>query len=138
MSKPLKLSIRTGDPRAIFKQVVDAISLAIARNELEEGDKLPSVRALAMQLSVNPNTIAKAYAELTAQGLLDARQGLGLFISAPKQLLSREERSKRLRAAVQRLVNDVAHLHYSDDEVLRMLATELGRIRTVSKTGGAA
>lgn len=138
MSKPLKLSIQTGDPRAIFKQVVDAISLAIARNELEEGDKLPSVRALAMQLTVNPNTIAKAYAELTAQGLLDARQGLGLFIAAPKQLLSREERSKRLRAAVQRLVNDVAHLHYSDEEVLRMLATELGRIRTIPKAGGAA
>jgi GntR family transcriptional regulator len=85
MSKPLKLSIQTGDPRAIFKQVVDGISLAIARDELQEGDKLPSVRALAMQLSVNPNTIAKAYADLTAHGLRDARQGLGRCITATKK-----------------------------------------------------
>ena len=136
MSKPLKITIKTDDPRPIFKQVVDAVSLAIAKGDLVEGDKLPSVRALAMQLTVNPNTIAKAYAELTAQGLVDACQGLGLYISAPKQLLSREERSKRLRQAIQRFVNDVVHLHYSDEEILRMLTAELGRIRSIPKAGG--
>lgn len=135
MSKPLKISVNPGNPRPIFKQIVDAVSLAIAKGELAEGDRLPSVRALAMQLTVNPNTIAKAYAELTAQGFVDARQGLGLFISAPKQILSREERSKRLRQAIQRLVSDVAHLNYSDEEILRMLATELGRIRSIPKAG---
>ena len=136
MSKPFKVTIKTDDPRPIFKQVVDAVSLAIARGDMVEGDKLPSVRALAMQLTVNPNTIAKAYAELTAQGLVDACQGLGLFISAPKQLLSREERSKRLRQAIQRLVNDVVHLHYSDEEIIRMLTAELSRIRSIPKAGG--
>lgn len=136
MSKPFKIAIKTDDPRPIFKQVVDAISLAIAKGDMVEGDKLPSVRALAMQLTVNPNTIAKAYAELTAQGLVDARQGLGLFISAPKQLLSREERSKRLRQAIQRLVNDVVHLQYSDEEIIRMLTTELSRIRSIPRAGG--
>ena len=73
MSRALKIAIKTGDPRSILKQIVDGISMAIAREELVEGDKLPSVRALAMQLTVNPNTVAKAYADLTAQGLLDAR-----------------------------------------------------------------
>lgn len=136
MSKPLKVTIKTDDPRPIFKQVVDAVSLGIAKGELMEGDKLPSVRALATQLTVNPNTIAKAYAELTAAGLVDACQGLGLFISAPKQVLSREERSKRLRQALQRFVNDVLHLHYSDEEIIRMLTTELSRIRSVHKAGG--
>jgi GntR family transcriptional regulator len=135
MSRALKLSIKTGDPRSIFKQIVDGISMAIAREELVEGDKLPSVRALAMQLTINPNTVAKAYADLTAQGLLDARQGMGLFVSAPKQMLSKSERSKRLQQALQRFVNDVMHLHYSDEEILRTLATELGRIRTIPKVG---
>ena len=69
MSRALKLSIKTGDPRSIFKQIVDGISMAIAREELVEGDKLPSVRALAMQLTINPNTVARAYAELASQTL---------------------------------------------------------------------
>jgi len=136
MSRALKLAIKTGDPRSIFKQIVDGISMAIAREELVEGDKLPSVRALAMQLTINPNTVAKAYADLTAQGLLDARQGMGLFVSAPKQMLSKAERSKRLQQATQRFVNDVMHLHYSDEEIIRTLATALGKVRTIPKAGG--
>lgn len=136
MSKSLKLSIKTDDPRPVFKQIVDAISLAIAKEELAEGAKLPSVRALAMQLTVNPNTVAKAYAELTAQGLVDARQGLGLFVSPPKQLLSKEERHKRLHQAIGRCVNDVMHLHYSDEVIIKTLATELGRLRGGAKAGG--
>ena len=61
---------------------------------------------------------------------------MGLFVSAPKQILSKAERSKRLQQAIQRFVNDVMHLHYSDEEIIRMLATELGRIRTIPKAGG--
>jgi GntR family transcriptional regulator len=136
MTSVLKLIIRTDDPRPIFKQVVDAISLAIAKGELDEGDKLPSVRALAMQLTVNPNTIAKAYAELTLAKLVDARQGMGLFVSTPKQMLNKAERNKRLQQAIHRCVNDVMHLQFSDEEIVRMLATELSRIRSIPKAGG--
>jgi GntR family transcriptional regulator len=136
MSNALKLAIRTDDPRPIFKQVVDGISLAIAKGELAEGDKLPSVRALAIQLTVNPNTIAKAYSELTISGLVDARQGMGLFVSAPKQMLSKTERNKRLHQAIDRCVNDVMHLQFSDEEIVKTLASELGRIRSIPKAGG--
>jgi GntR family transcriptional regulator len=61
---------------------------------------------------------------------------MGLFVSAPKQMLSKAERSKRLQQALQRFVNDVLHLHYSDEEILRTVATELGRIRSIPKAGG--
>lgn len=132
----LNISIKTGDPRPIFRQIVDGISLAIASGTLAPGDKLPSVRALAMQLTVNPNTVAKAYTELTTQGLVDACQGLGLFASRPKQLLSKEERHKRLHQAIGRCVNDVIHLHYSDEVIVETLAAELGRLRSTSKAGG--
>ncbi len=125
----LNISIKTDDPRPIFKQIVDGISMAIATGTLAPGDKLPSVRALGMQLNINPNTVAKAYAELTNQGLVDARQGLGLFASAPKQLLSKEERHKRLQDATRRCATDVMHLHFSDEEVLRSLDKELRGIR---------
>jgi GntR family transcriptional regulator len=125
----LNISIKTGDPRPIFKQIVDGISMAIATGALAPGDKLPSVRALGMQLDINPNTVAKAYMELTSQGLVDARQGLGLFASAPKHMLSKEERQKRLQTATKRCATDVMHLHFSDEEVLRSLDKELRSIR---------
>jgi GntR family transcriptional regulator len=125
----INISIKTGDPRPIFKQIVDGISMAIATGALAPGDKLPSVRALGIQLNINPNTVAKAYTELTSQGLVDARQGLGLFASAPKHLLSKEERVRRLHDATRRCVNDVMHLQFSDEEVLRSLDKELRSIR---------
>ena len=89
-----------------------------------------------MQLTINPNTVAKAYAELTSKGLVDARQGLGLFVSEPKQLLSNAERRKRLEQAVQRCVNEVVHLHYSDTEILAALEKELAGLRALPKAGG--
>ena len=131
----LKLSIKTGDPRPIFKQIVDGIGMAIATGELAEGDKLPSVRALAIRLSINPNTVAKAYSELTNLGLVDARQGLGLFVSVPKQMLSNPERRKRLYEAIQRCLSDVMHLNYSDEEIIRAFREELEGLRKVPKAG---
>lgn len=121
----LNISIKTGDPRPLFRQIVDGVSMAIATGALKPGDKLPSVRALGIQLNINPNTVAKAYTELTNLGLADACQGLGLFVSAPKQLLSREERQKRLEEATQRCVNDVMHLQFSDAEILRSMERAL-------------
>lgn len=131
----LKINIKTGDPRPIFKQIVDAIGMAIAAGELAEGDKLPSVRALAIRLSINPNTVAKAYSELTNLGLVDARQGLGLFVSVPKQLLSNPERRKRLLQAIQRCLGDVMHLNYSDEEIIRAFQAELEGLRKIPKAG---
>ena len=131
----LKLAIKTGDPRPIFKQIVDCIGMAIATGELTEGDKLPSVRALAIRLSINPNTVAKAYNELTNLGLVDARQGLGLYVSVPKQLLSNPERRKRLQQAIERFLGDVMPLNFSDEEILRTFRVELEGLRKVPKTG---
>ena len=131
----LKIAIKTGDPRPIFKQIVDGIGMAIATGEITEGDKLPSVRALAMRLAINPNTVAKAYNELTNLGLVDARQGLGLFVSVPKQMLSNPERRKRLQQAIERFLGDVMPLNYSDEEILRAFRIELEGLRKVPKAG---
>ena len=82
------IQIATGDPRPITRQIVDAVRMKIATGELDAGDQLPSVRGLAQQLMVNPNTVAKAYAELSAEGWLESRQGMGLYVAAPRQRLS--------------------------------------------------
>ncbi len=114
---PLMIQIATGDPRPIGKQIVDAIRLRIATGELETGDQLPSVRGLAQQLTINPNTVAKAYAELTTEGWVDSRQGLGLFVAPLRQRLSEAERERRFDEAVQRFVNDVVPLDVTIEEV---------------------
>ena len=85
---------------------------------------------------MNPNTVSKSYAELATIGLVDSRQGLGLFIAAPKHLLSTSERKRQLKLAVQNCVNDVLHLHFSDEEIIRELTDHLREVRTVGKAGG--
>jgi GntR family transcriptional regulator len=127
MSRPkaLMIQIATGDPRPIGKQIVDAIRMKIATAELAPGDQLPSVRGLAQQLMVNPNTVAKAYGELSAEGWLDARPGLGLFVAAPRQRLSQDERERRLDEALQRFVHEVIALDFGADDIRRRLDAEL-------------
>lgn len=125
---PLMLQIVTGDPRPITRQIVDGVRRMIASGELPVGAALPSVRGLAQQLTVNPNTVAKAYSELTVEGWLDARAGLGLFVAQPRQLLSNEERERRLDDAVQRFVGDVIALDLPAETVLDRVAGELSQL----------
>ena len=115
---PLMLQLSGADPRPIGKQITDGIRRAIASGELDVGAQLPSVRGLAQQLTVNPNTIAKAYNELAAEGWLDARQGLGLFVAAPRQRLSKGERERRLAHAIDAFAADVVGLDFPLDTVL--------------------
>lgn len=122
---PLMLQIVTGDPRPIHRQIVDGVRRLIASGELPVGAALPSVRGLAQQLTINPNTVARAYSELTAEGWLDARAGLGLFVAIPRQRLSDDERSRRLDDAVQRFAGDVIGLDYPAATVLDRVAGEL-------------
>ncbi|WP_149195100.1 MULTISPECIES: GntR family transcriptional regulator [Luteimonas] len=129
----LMLQIATGDPRPITRQIVDGVRMKIATGELTPGAQLPSVRGLAQQLTINPNTVAKAYAELATEGWLDARQGLGFYVAAPRQRLSDSERDRRLDEAIQRFVHEVAALDYPPERALARLDREL-RVLAPKKT----
>lgn len=124
-TRPLLIQVAPGDARPISQQIVDEIRMQIATGALIEGDKLPSVRGLARQLTVNPNTVGKAYAELGNAGWVDTRQGLGLFVAATRQRLSDAERERRLDAAVQGLVREVVPLGFASDEVVRRVDQSL-------------
>jgi GntR family transcriptional regulator len=119
------IEIVTGDPRPLFRQIVDGIHRKIATGELPAGSRLPSVRSLAMQLTLNPNTVAKAYAELVAEGAIESLKGVGLFVSAPRQRLSADERERRLDEAVQQLVSAVLPLGFEVGTVVERVAREL-------------
>jgi len=127
---PLMLQIATGDARPITRQITDGVKRQIAAGELQPGDALPSVRGLAQQLSINPNTVAKAYAELTTEGWLLSRAGMGLFVAEQRQRLSDAERGRRLDEAVNRFVGDVIGLDYPADAILERVADELSLYAT--------
>ena len=130
MARPqaLMIQIATGDPRPIGKQIVDAVRMKIATGELGTGDQLPSVRGLAQQLTINPNTVAKAYAELTTEGWLESRQGMGLYVAAPRQRLSDLERERRLDDAIGRFIHDVIPLGFPPDEVQARVGHEFRQL----------
>jgi GntR family transcriptional regulator len=126
------IQIATGDPRPIFKQIVDQVRLKIATGELVPGSKLPSVRGLAMQLRVNVNTVAKAYNELTAEGVIESQKGVGVFLREPRQLLSEDERARRLEEAVQRFVAAVLPLGFDAATLLERVGEGLEGLRLPS------
>jgi GntR family transcriptional regulator len=131
------IHIVTGDPRPIFKQIVDAFRMKIVTGEIAEGTKLPSVRGLAIQLTVNTNTVAKAYNELTSLGLVEAQQGRGLFVAPRRQMFSDEEREKRLSEAVDTFVNEVVGLDYTADQVIEKIQGKLNAVGQSQREGTA-
>jgi GntR family transcriptional regulator len=121
---PVFISVSPGNPRSITRQICDDIRMSIASGQLPVGAQLPSVRSLAQQLTINPKTVAKAYSELASEGWLDARQGMGLFVAAPRQRLSDAERERRLALAIEVFSVEVVGLGYPLEYVLdRITAT---------------
>jgi GntR family transcriptional regulator len=125
---PLAISIAPGDPRSLAGQIVDAIRRKISTGELGVGERVPSVRGLAQQLAVNPNTVSKAYAELAADGWLQAQVGLGLYVAAQRDRLSTAERERRLDAAVTRFVNEVVAIRCDPEDAARRVTEALDDI----------
>ena len=122
---PVAIAVATGDPRPIVRQIVDAIRRQISTGELSVGDKLPSVRGLAQQLGINPNTVSKSYAQLAAEGWIESRSGLGLFVAVRRDQLSTAERERRLGEAVDRFVSEVIAIRYRADEAVAAVAGAL-------------
>lgn len=88
---PFQLDSGSGVP--FYRQIQDQILAAVATGALGPGDRLPTVRSLAVDLSVNPNTVARAYKELEIRGVLNTQQGTGTFVS--QQEVSRDEVEQR-------------------------------------------
>ena len=88
------LDLHTGVP--VYRQLIDQVRVGIASGSLTEGDQLPTVRQLAVDLAINPNTVMRAYRELELGGLLETHQGTGTFISDRKPEKRSVERERQL------------------------------------------
>lgn len=128
--KPLSVVVSPGDPRPIVRQISDAIRLQITTTALEVGDMLPSVRGLAQQLKINPNTVAKSYAQLTSEGWLESRAGLGIFVAVRRDQFNNTEVKRRLDEAVDRYVSEIIAIRYPPEEALEAVAIALAALKT--------
>ena len=102
----------------IYRQIIQQVREGVARGRLKSEDRLPSVRELSRELVVNPNTVARAYSELERDGILNTRQGLGVFIAPQKVELTRKVRKDRLIDLLDRFLTEAVCLGFSADEVL--------------------
>ena len=89
-----RLDAHTGVP--VYRQLIDQVLAAIARGVLRTGDQLPTVRQVAVDLTINPNTVLRAYREMEIRGILDTQQGAGTFIAEQKSPAPPEERQRQL------------------------------------------
>jgi GntR family transcriptional regulator len=115
----MTLHVDTASRLPIYQQLVLQIREGIARGDLQPEERLASVRQLSNELTVNPNTVARAYTELEREGLLVSRPGLGIFVAQPRGELTKSARDRRLVELLDRCLTEAVHLGYSAGEVIR-------------------
>lgn len=107
-----------------YRQIIDQIKFGIASGNLKAGEQLPTVRALAVELKVNLNTIAKAYKELEILGILDTQQGSGTFINANGFVLTDEERVRKIHDICKEFLTLAYAYGFSKEDLISELQTD--------------
>jgi GntR family transcriptional regulator len=114
-----QLNLKSGKP--VYLQLVDQVKAAVASGAVREGDPLPSIRVLAEDLRVNRNTVAKAYAELERQGVVETPAGKGVFVGATSSPFRKDVRLRLLTKEVDDAVVQAHHLQVQRTDFLRLV-----------------
>ena len=125
------ITISTGSNTPIYKQITDQVWLAVITGKLAVGDQLPSVRALAEDLVVNPNTIARAYGDLLRDGLIESRAGRGVFITRKRKVFTREEGWRRLEPLIDAAIGEAMAMDFTHAELREAFEKKLGQWKPV-------
>jgi GntR family transcriptional regulator len=115
-------SVDSRSPTPIYAQLDRAIRASIATGQLGAGAQLPTVRQLAVELAINANTVARVYAQLERDGILETRRGVGTFVRGnPSPESARAHRERELRELIHRFVGDAALLGFTLPELINQL-----------------
>lgn len=114
-----RLDMKSGVP--VYRQLIDQVLGAIAGGALNPGDRLPTVRQVAVDLTINPNTVVRAYKELEIRGVLTTQQGTGTFISSQQVKPDEAERQRRLSQFVAEVAARAGAEGFSVEEILAAL-----------------
>ena len=113
----LSIDAKSGVP--YYRQIIEQVKFAVASGDLKPGDQLPTVRQLAVDISINPNTVIRAYRELEFEGLLDSQQGSGTFVSDKQPEIDAVERQRMLDQIVTELLARASAYGFTLEEVLQ-------------------
>jgi len=114
-----RLDVHSGVP--VYRQIIDRVLGAISAGALRAGDQLPTVRQVAVDLSINPNTVVRAYRELEIRGVLETQQGTGTFISDRKVKPDEVERRRQLAQLVTEFVSRAGAGGFTVEELVEEL-----------------
>lgn len=121
----IQLDVKSGVP--FYRQIIDQVKSAIATGRLEPGDRLPTVRQLAVNLSVNPNTVSRAYTELELTGLVETHMGSGTFVGQKKVEQDEVERRRILDEISQQFLSRASSHGFNLDDILENLEQRKNR-----------
>ncbi len=114
-----RLDLRSGVP--VYRQIIDQVMGGIAAGALRGGDQLPTVRQVAVDLSINPNTVVRAYRELEIRGTLETQQGTGTFVSHQKVKRDELERERQLNQLVSEFVSRAGSAGFTIEDLVEQL-----------------
>lgn len=129
----MDITISLADGVPIYRQIVNQVKYLVASGLLQAGEELPPIRTLALQLTVTPNTIVKAYDELERSGVVDKRRGSGTFVSDGRQHLALRARRRIIEQRIDGLLAEAHQLNFDTDEILRMLRDRRAAMESVEK-----
>jgi len=123
-----RLDLKSGMP--VYRQLIDQVTGGMAAGALAAGDQLPTVRQVAVDLSINPNTVARAYRELEIRGILETQQGTGTFISRQKVKRDEAERQRQLAQLVAEFVARAGAAGFTVGNLLEQLRDDSNDAQT--------
>ena len=127
----IQLNFKSGKP--VYLQVVDQVKAAAASGALRAGEPLPTIRPLAEQLRVNRNTVAKAYAELEGQGVIETVAGRGCFLKENHSPFRKDVRLKMVAQEVDAAIVQAHHLRVEEKEFLALVRERLEAFEQTNK-----
>jgi len=130
----MQFRIDNASGRPVYQQIMDQIKRDIAMGRLIKNEKLPTVRQLAGQIAINPNTIAKAYRQLEQQGIV-TKAGAGAFVANLDSNLSRSVRKKLISEELERIAVDAYHMQIDSQTLLEWFNNAVVKFNLSSKKG---
>ena len=131
----MQIRIDNASNRPVYRQIIDQIKRDIALGRLIKDEKLPTVRQLAAQLAINPNTIAKAYRQLEQEGIIITKPGSGAFIANLDSNLSRAVRKRLLSEELELITVEAFHMQIDRQTLLVLFNNAVEKLNLPSKRG---
>jgi len=129
----MQIRIDNASGRAVYQQIINQIKRDIALGRLIKDEKLPTVRQLAAQLAINPNTIAKAYRQLEQEGIIVTRPGAGAFVASLDSSLSEAVKMRVISEELERIVVEAFHMQIDSQTLLEWFGSAVEKFNLSAK-----